>query len=63
MTLDGALSEKDIETLRAIPEHYMVLPGLDDHGRAVIMADKTRVDFKTHDRYSVVSTGTNQQWS
>ena len=59
MTLDGALNEKDIETLRAIPEHYMVLPGLDDHGRVVIMADKTRLDFKKHDRNAIVSADTS----
>ena len=55
MTLDGALSEEDIELMRTIPEYYIFLPGLDDHGRVVFMTDKTRVDFRKHDRYAIVS--------
>ena len=51
MRLDGALQD-DVEIMKAIPEAYFVT-GKDDHGRIVLVSNKSRLDFSRHDRMSV----------
>ena len=51
MRLDGALQD-DIEIMKSIPDAYFVT-GKDDHGRLVLISNKSCLDFSRHDRMSV----------